>query len=378
MKAQMRHLFGTRRTEQEGEHWMTISDLMAGLMMVFLFISIALMRTAFLERDKIKEVAVAYRDGQIAINRALWEEFESDLPKWEAELDAATLAIEFKSPEVLFETGEIALQPRFVEILNDFFPRYLAVLKQFEAAIEEVRIEGHTSSDWDAATGEAEAYFKNMWLSQGRTRGVQGALDNGSVGNKFHVAYCQTLEEMRGKGRYERYVATNDLSGEFYIAGHDPDSGKNIDGRTRLKVCKNCLGKLYYQKYRRRIDRRILDRSVAAFDLEAFFDKYKSFFPHMPSRRAGKFDGQYTADWGEVARRYRERKNFTCENCRLDLRNAPHLLHVHHVNGVKTNNSPANLKALCIQCHSQQPDHSHITISDENAQRIAELRRERG
>ena len=172
MKAQMGHLFGTRRTEQEGEHWMTISDLMAGLMMVFLFISIALMRTAFLERDKIKEVAVAYRDGQVAINRALWKEFESDLPKWEAELDAETLAIEFKSPEVLFETGEIALQPRFVEILNDFFPRYLAVIKQFETAIEEVRIEGHTSSDWDAATGEAEAYFKNMWLSQGRTRSV--------------------------------------------------------------------------------------------------------------------------------------------------------------------------------------------------------------
>lgn len=121
MKAQMGHLFRTRRTEQEGEHWMTISDLMAGLMMVFLFISIALMRTAFLERDKIKEVAVAYRDGQVAINCALWEEFENDLPKWEAELDAATLAIEFKSPVVLFETGEIALQPRFVEILNDFF-----------------------------------------------------------------------------------------------------------------------------------------------------------------------------------------------------------------------------------------------------------------
>lgn len=172
MKAQMRHLFGTPRSQQEGEHWMTISDLMAGLMMVFLFISIALMRTAFIERDKIKDVAVAYRDGQVAINRALWKEFEHDLPKWEAELNAETLSIEFKSPEVLFETGKIDLQPRFVEILNDFFPRYLAVIKQFEPTLEEVRIEGHTSSDWDAATEEAEAYFKNMWLSQGRTQSV--------------------------------------------------------------------------------------------------------------------------------------------------------------------------------------------------------------
>jgi hypothetical protein len=149
---------------------------------------------------------------------------------------------------------------------------------------------------------------------------------------------------MRSKGRYERYVATNDLSGEFYIAGYDYDSREPINGKTRLKVCKNCLSKLEYWRAGR-----TRDQIVAEFDLEAFFDTYKSFFPHMPRRRAGEFDGQYTADWGEVARRYKETKNFTCESCHLDLRNALSLLHVHHINGVKTNNSPANLKALCIQ-----------------------------
>ena len=206
---------------------------------------------------------------------------------------------------------------------------------------------------------------------------VQDVLDNRSGGNKFHVAYCRTLEEMRGRGRYERYVATNDLSGKFYIAGHNPDNGKNIEGRTRLKVCKNCLGKLDYQQYRR-ADLRTRDQMVEVFDLEVFFDTYKSFFPHMPHRLAGGFDGQYTADWREVARRYKETNNFTCENCLLDLRDVSHLLHVHHINGVKTNNSPANLKALCIQCHSQESDHSHITISAENAQQIAKLRWEQG
>ena len=202
---------------------------------------------------------------------------------------------------------------------------------------------------------------------------VQAALDDGYEGNKFHVAYCQTLEKMHSRGRYERYVATNDLNGEFYITGYDCDTKERIDGRTRLKVCKNCLGKLNYRRAGR-----TLDQIVEAFDLEAFFDTYKSFFPHMPRRRAGEFDGQYTADWGEVARRYKETKNFTCESCHLDLRNALSLLHVHHINGVKTNNSPSNLKALCIQCHSQQPDHQHITISDENTRRIAELRWEQG
>ena len=50
----MNQLFGVarRRGQEESEHWVSVSDLMAGLMMVFLFISIALMRslrsTAFL------------------------------------------------------------------------------------------------------------------------------------------------------------------------------------------------------------------------------------------------------------------------------------------------------------------------------------------
>ena len=208
---------------------------------------------------------------------------------------------------------------------------------------------------------------------QDHGRRVQDALDDGDSGRRFHVAYCRTLEDMRSKGRYERYVATNDLSGEFYIAGYDYDSREPINGKTRLKVCKNCLSKLNYRRAGR-----TRDQIVAEFDLKAFFATYQSSFPHMPSRRAGQFDGQYTADWGEVARRYKETKNFTCESCHLDLRNALSLLHVHHINGVKTNNSPSNLKALCIQCHSQQPDHQHITISDENAQRIAELRWEQG
>ena len=202
---------------------------------------------------------------------------------------------------------------------------------------------------------------------------VQDALDNGSNGKKFHVAYCRTLEDMCGSGRYGRYVATNDLSGEFYITGYDSDTRERIDGKTHLKVCKNCLNKLNYRR-----TGRTLDQIVAEFDLEAFFDTYKSFFPHMPRRRAGEFDGQYTADWGEVSRRFKETKNFICESCYLNLRDVPRLLHVHHINGVKTNNSPVNLKALCIECHSQQPDHEHIAISDENAQRIAELRWKQG
>lgn len=174
----MEQIFGTRRAKREaGENWLSIADLMAGLMMVFLFISVALMRHAYIERDRIKQVAVTYREGQVAIYEALMEEFKGDLKRWDAEIDADTLAFEFKSPEVLFDAGQTALRQRFREILDDFFPRYLGVLRGFERTdredtVQEVRIEGHTSSEWDAISTKREAYFRNMALSQGRTRAV--------------------------------------------------------------------------------------------------------------------------------------------------------------------------------------------------------------
>ena len=171
MRTRANRLFGSSRSGGDGEHWLTISDLMAGLMMVFLLISVALMRSAFLDRDRMRDVAVAYREGQVAIDEALRREFENDLEKWDAAIDAEDLTFEFRSPEVLFEAGAIALRPRFAVILDDFFPRYLRVIRAFERVIDEVRFEGYTSSDWVSAT-ENEAYFNNMRLSQGRTRSV--------------------------------------------------------------------------------------------------------------------------------------------------------------------------------------------------------------
>jgi outer membrane protein OmpA-like peptidoglycan-associated protein len=161
-----------KQSDHESQHWMSVSDLMAGLMIVFLFISIALMRFALIERDKIKEVAIAYQDNQVAIFEALDAEFSDDLEEWDAEIQRDTLEFKFKSPEVLFDTGAVQLKPKFQEILSDFFPRYLAVLDQFKSSISEIKIEGHTSSIWNRDSSEDDAYFNNMYLSQGRTREV--------------------------------------------------------------------------------------------------------------------------------------------------------------------------------------------------------------
>lgn len=169
----MEQILGRRSARmQDNEHWISMSDMMAGLMMVFLLIAIAFMRYVQVERDKIKEVAVAYQNTQVALYEALEQEFEDDLARWDAEVDRSTLEFRFKSPEVLFDTGKYNLKPSFKVILDDFFPRYMQVLASFRGDITEVRIEGHTSSDWTGTNRPEEAYFNNMELSQGRTRAV--------------------------------------------------------------------------------------------------------------------------------------------------------------------------------------------------------------
>lgn len=165
------NLFG-HRSSSDDEHWMSISDLMAGLMVIFLFIAITYIRPIVEIQAKIRNIVVAWKDSEVEIYAALNKEFKDDLPRWRAELDQNTLSIRFKAPDVLFASATATLKPEFKRILDDFFPRYLNVLHQFKDAIAEVRLEGHTSSEWEGANTKDVAYFMNMELSQARTRAV--------------------------------------------------------------------------------------------------------------------------------------------------------------------------------------------------------------
>src|SRR5262245_13515200 len=116
---------GLHEEQQDREdHWIPLSDLMVGLMMVFLLIAIMYMIKVEAETDQIKEVALVYEELKQELYADLYEEFREDLPKWGAELDRESLTITFEQPDVLFEIGSADLRPRFQEILVDFFPRY--------------------------------------------------------------------------------------------------------------------------------------------------------------------------------------------------------------------------------------------------------------
>jgi outer membrane protein OmpA-like peptidoglycan-associated protein len=123
--------------------------------------------------QKIREIAAAYTELEAAIYDSLQKEFEHDLPLWNATLERDN-TIRFNEPEVLFETGKRELRGKFREILNNFFPRYLKTIYQprFRAEIAEIRIEGHTSSQWKDARNAHDRYLLNAELSQGRALAV--------------------------------------------------------------------------------------------------------------------------------------------------------------------------------------------------------------
>ena len=151
---------------------MSISDMMAGLMMVFLFIAVLFMNEIQKEQKVIQGIVQGYQNVQDQLNKDLFEEFKYNLRKWDAEI-LSDNTIRFKSPDILFNTNSSKIKPFFKKVLNDFFPRYLSILtnKTYKDQIQEVRVEGHTSSIWKNATRE-ESYINNMFLSQSRARTV--------------------------------------------------------------------------------------------------------------------------------------------------------------------------------------------------------------
>ena len=156
-------VFGkTKPVVHTNGHWMSVSDLMAGLMMVFLFIAIAHMKNEQDQKRHIREIAVAYQNTQLNLYNELNEEFADDLQKWDAAINKTTLSVQFNSPEVLFATGSDKVKSKFKNILSDFFPRYVSVLRKYKDDIAEIRIEGHTSSHWGGAKDTLDAYFSNM------------------------------------------------------------------------------------------------------------------------------------------------------------------------------------------------------------------------
>lgn len=205
---------------------------------------------------------------------------------------------------------------------------------------------------------------------------IDAALEDPMKGRRYHVAECKTLSEMRNKRRFDRYRATNNLQGQFHVYGESRITGRHMEGDVALKVCMNCLEYLNYKGFK--TDKASKKQIHAGFDIGQFLSHYSTLFLSMPSASHFVEKGGYADDWNDVSARYRQSKNYVCEACSVDLSQNKQLLHTHHINGNKRQNSADNLKALCIDCHRKQPNHEYMRVQSSDMHEIHRLRREQG
>ena len=176
--------------QQNESQWLTVADMMSGLMMIFILLAISFIsRYIDVDGDSPLEIDMIY--AQIAED--LQKEFGDDLRIWDAKFDGQLLEFRFTNEEVMFDSGESVIKEEFQRILTDFFPRYLKTLEKHKDYIKEIRIEGHTSSEW-GDYDETESYFENMRLSQERTRSV--------------LSYVYQIPSIENQGRLE-WVRSN-------------------------------------------------------------------------------------------------------------------------------------------------------------------------
>ena len=203
------------------DHWIPLSDLMTGLMMFFMLLAVSYMLKVEADSQKVKDIVVLYDQLRTDLYTDLESEFKDDLGKWGAELDR-DLTVRFREPEVLFDTGSADLKPKFKNILDDFFPRYVSILNsdKYRGSIQEIRIEGHTSSVWGSQRSNDDAYFRNMELSQSRTRST--------------LRYVLSLATVQSEKNWLRtFLTANGLSSSKLIV--DPQGAENTARSQRVE-----------------------------------------------------------------------------------------------------------------------------------------------
>ncbi len=226
----LENLFGLREKETE-EHWVSISDVMAGLMVIFLFIAISYMVHSNRTTDQIENLLGAYRNLQEDLSKKLQVEFEGTPMKerqfrtiWKGKLNAESLSIRFKKP---FSQGDARVPYEFRNVLRNFFPRYIAILTkpEYRMSIAEIRIEGHTSSEWFDRVGIDEAYYNNMELSQDRARNVLQ-----------YVLEIRHPTIIDSKEWIKKFLTANGLSSSKLIFDSDGEQNREESRRVEFRV----------------------------------------------------------------------------------------------------------------------------------------------
>lgn len=254
-----------------------------------------------------------------------------------------------------------------MEIANDYKPNFksakaIAVKIKFEEikirgldiSIDELIVANNKTLEHKEFPGQKMLVYIRDFIGD-----YQKNSDTMTNYPRFHIAWCQTLEQMYVNKKYERYVVSQRNDGIFLL--NRTIAGKVVEKNIELEllVCKNCLQTLKYKGYK--------NNSVEStkifenFDIQEFLNSYNTDIYIEPAHTSFSQPlNEYTDSWSKISYNYKKSKKFICQDCGKDCSKDTNELHVHHIDGVKSNNKPSNLEIVCVKCHSKKPMHQHM------------------
>ena len=131
-----------------------------------------------------------------------------------------------------------------------------------------------------------------------------------------------------------------------------------------MLVCKYCLSESNFKGYTKIKQKTLRNKFVDSFNYKVFFDSDKIKIKDLWSLNIRDEDkvniNAYPQTGDQLVLELREKNQYCCYKCKVDLNKNKSLLHVHHLNGRKDDNSKSNLIPLCVVCHSRQNGHSFM------------------
>ena len=195
---------------------------------------------------------------------------------------------------------------------------------------------------------------------------------------KYHLCNCTTIQRFKEIGLFQKYrwANTEDVS----VVNRATGVEVHFD---HLDLCKNCIEMI--REIAGHVTFRTTDDFVEfikakvygneeAEEAGMFGDEGEAAIANEMKKELGLLNSDagaeydifgYIHGWEQISKAYREKMNYTCERCGLQIDDPMdrRFIHVHHKDGNKANNSENNLECLCIDCHAHVDNHHEQNFS---------------